>query len=204
MLFKASITNETTKSEDALVDQLYIFLREFVPTHLKYESKDEIEDCIQETMLYLLKRFNKLKREVESKGSSLSKVNLEKFFFNRANSYVSSVYLRKLTRYRKAKGAYIERERYIKQLDGERQLEQVDYIILNRIIKDYNLGKEKSEYLKLIVEDKLKALDFDIELEPMERIEDSMYEVLDTLSYTVIDEYLIESVTSEGDGDIYY
>ena len=111
MLFKASITPKVLQSEDALVEQLYIFLNAYVPSRLKFESRDEIEDCLQETIMYMLKRYHSLNK------ADIAKINIEAFFYNRANSFVSS-YLRKLKNYRKAKDKYISMEVYKLEIEN--------------------------------------------------------------------------------------
>ena len=81
MLFKASINKDVANNPEKLAEQLYIFLSEFVKNKLRYESQDNVQDCIQDTIMYMINRYRKLTDEQKEH------LNLERFFYNRANSY---------------------------------------------------------------------------------------------------------------------
>lgn len=94
MLFEANITAETLKDEDKLTEQLYIFLRNYVVGKLRYEDNDTKEDCVQDTLMVLIRKARELTPE------QINTINLEQYFYNRANSYVSSIWFRKLNTHR--------------------------------------------------------------------------------------------------------
>lgn len=189
MLFKAEINRHVAQDENMLVEQLYIFLNEYVLTRLKYESDAEREDCVQDSIMYLLKRYHQLDEEMKKN------LNLEKFFYNRAHSFMSS-YISKLRNYRNKKKKYIEEEKYRqtieKNLEGQ-EPEFVDYSILDPIVSSYKLEKEKEKLLKEFCEDRLKRLGYDTPGHEVKDVDRQTFELLLTLSYAVIDEYMIES-----------
>lgn len=201
MLFKADIKpivpliiydgdadkDEKERKETLLVEQLYIFLNDYVPRRLMYESEDEREDCVQETMMYLLKRFRNLEKE------NIQNINIEKFFYNRANSFISG-YIRKLRIEREAKRKYIDYHKYlnsIKQTIFEHE-EYINENLLDRIIGMYELNKQNKLELKKIVLQMLKLLGYDVYIEYEVNIEDN--QTFKTLSYAIIDEYMIKSL----------
>ena len=188
MLFQAEITPEVIDSKDKLVEQLYIFLNDYVPTRLKYESTEEREDCIQDTIMYLLKRFDSLNKEV------LKSINIEKFFYNRAQTFVTG-YLNKLRSSRNAKKRYIENEIYERKIEREdpREIELIDDILLDKIIKGYNLDESKSAHLKHLANFRFKLLGYNVSEPANIYIERSTFELLTALSFAVIDEYMIKS-----------
>lgn len=210
MLFKASITKDVLANEDKLCEQLYIFLNDYVPRRLIYENDFEREDCVQETILYLLKRYKSLPED------DLEHINIEKFFFNRAKSYISS-YIRKLSSYHTREKLTLN-NKVPKYFPGNRShdTEYLDFIedvdhnpenakylddrLLNSIIEEYGLDDSKSKTLKsmsLVSLSKLGYFTYSIE-----QVEDSVDDpngVLSTLSLSVVDEYLIQSATEKGE-----
>jgi hypothetical protein len=196
MLFKANITPETLQSENALTEQLYIFLNEYVPRRLRYESQEEREDCIQDTVMYLLKRFNGLADGVLQDIS----IDIEKFFYNRTNSYVS-IYIRKLQSERNSRKKYIEHEIYQQKIEQEyaKELEFVDETILNAIIAEYKLEKDNEVLLKEITNIKLKILGYAVPEHKPRHVEKPIFDLLTTLSFAVIDEYLIKSAKTRAE-----
>lgn len=188
MLFKAKITSEILADENALAEQLYIFLNEYVRVRLKYESEAEREDCVQDSIMYLLKRYNQLETSIKET------TNLEKFFFNRAHSYISG-YINKIRAARNSKNKYIENEIYMYELDklesGEPEF--VDYDILDLIVQSYKLDKEKEKLLKEFSEERLKKIGYDTPDHEIKELDKKTYQLLLTLSYAVIDEYMINS-----------
>lgn len=186
MLFKASITDKVLKSEDALVEQLYIFLNEYVHTRLIYESLDEKEDCIQETILYMLKRYRQLS------DKELSSINIEKFFYNRAHSFVS-LYLTKLKTERTAKRKYMSKAIYANMLELEKSLELINIPVLKNIVNSFNLSRKKADILMKISENKLNMMGYSIPKSEITGIKEEEYNVLDKLGTCVIDEYMMKS-----------
>lgn len=199
MLFKASITPKVLQSEDALVEQLYIFLNAYVPSRLKFESRDEIEDCLQETIMYMLKRYHSLNK------ADIAKINIEAFFYNRANSFVSS-YLRKLKNYRKAKDKYISMEVYKLEIENMQDsfIELIDIAVLHKIVLSYSLKGNMAEDLYMISLARLKDLGYNAPEVDLDGIASDKREILDALSFAVVDEYMIKSAEAfkEGEEDI--
>lgn len=199
MLFKASITPKVLQSEDALVEQLYIFLNAYVPSRLKFESRDEIEDCLQETIMYMLKRYHSLNK------ADIAKINIEAFFYNRANSFVSS-YLRKLKNYRKAKDKYISMEVYKLEIENMHDsfIELIDIAVLHKIVLSYSLKGNMAEDLYMISLARLKDLGYNAPEVDLDGIASDKREILDALSFAVVDEYMIKSAEAfkEGEEDI--
>lgn len=188
MLFKATITADMLADENALSEQLYIFLKEYVPTRLKYESSQEREDCVQDSIMYLLKRYRQLDEETKEN------INLEKFFYNRAHSYLTG-YINKLRSFRKSERKYKEQESYmlkIEQLEYH-EPEFVDYEILDPIIQAYKLDEEKEKLLKEFSEERLKNLGYDIPDHEVKELDKDTHQLMLTLSFAVIDEYMINS-----------
>jgi hypothetical protein len=190
MLFKASITDRVLESEDALVEQLYIFLKEYVRSRLIYESEDEKEDCVQETIMYMLKRYRQLSKK------ELKDINMEKFFYNRAHSYIS-LYLTKLKTERNARKKYLSKAIYAKSFELDGKLEMVNLPVLKSIISGYNLNKRKAEALLKISENKLNMLGYSIPSNNITGINEEEYNVLDTLGSCVVDEYMIKSIEDD-------
>jgi hypothetical protein len=199
MLFHAHITPDILKSNDALVEQLYIFLNEYVPKRLIYESEDEREDCTQDTLMYLLKRFKNLDIEI------LDKINVEKFFYNRANSFVSG-YLRKLSRKRLNEKEYIERQMKILAIDRKLKEDKKEFLnerLLKSIIESFHLEKEKLQELNILVLKKFEMLDYDVYIDNhVSNLEDHTYKALNALSYAIVDEYMLKDIQEEGEQDV--
>lgn len=188
MLFKANITSEVLQSENALTEQLYIFLNEYVPRRLRYESQEEREDCIQDTVMYLLKRFKGLTSE------ALKDIDIEKFFYNRTNSYIS-IYIRKLQAERNARKKYIEHEIYEQTIEQEyaKELEFVDDEILDEVIKSFQLDQTLSKLLRVATEFKLGLLGYDVPETPKIDATEDVLQLVTVLSYAAVDDYLIKS-----------
>lgn len=196
MLFKASITPKVLQSEDALVEQLYIFLNAYVPSRLKFESRDEIEDCLQETIMYMLKRYHSLNK------ADIAKINIEAFFYNRANSFVSS-YLRKLKNYRKAKDKYISMEVYKLEIENMQDsfIELIDIAVLHKIVLSYSLKGNMAEDLYMISLARLGDLGYNAPEVDLDGIASDKREILDALSFAVVDEYMIKSAEAFKEGE---
>ncbi len=146
-LFKAVITNELARDGDKLVEQLYIFLNEFVRTRLIYEPQENIEDCIQDTIMFILKRYRDLSEEDKDT------LNLEKYFYNRANSYVSRTWLRKKRIYNRNIKDLLETAQYTYSTtdnfqDIELERESIDLDLLNEILDNLNLSDDITSYLR--------------------------------------------------------
>lgn len=193
MLFNASITSETLKSEEKLCEQLYIFLEEYVPVRLRYESRDEQEDCIQETMLYLLKRYNMLK------PADIEGINIEKFFYNRAHSYIGATYQRKLKAYRNANKRLIEDLKLSKLTDEQDEAIYINIKLIKDIIREYRLPDIESKALLLLATDKLVSLGYHNNIsETLGDIpSDKSLEILKSLSFAVVDTYLVDAAKDE-------
>jgi len=165
-LFKAVITNELARDEDKLVEQLYIFLNEFVRTRLIYEPQENIEDCIQDTIMFILKRYRDLSEEDKDT------LNLEKYFYNRANSYVSRTWLRKKRIYDRNIRDFIETAQYtysntdnFKDIELER--DSIDLDLLNEILDNLNLSEDITTYLrKRVIYVLIKDFNYDHEVIP--------------------------------------
>jgi len=165
-LFKAVITNELARDEDKLVEQLYIFLNEFVRTRLIYEPQENIEDCIQDTIMFILKRYRDLSEEDKDT------LNLEKYFYNRANSYVSRTWLRKKRMYDRNIKDFIETARYTHSntdnfRDIELERDSIDLDLLNEILDNLNLSEDITTYLrKRVIYVLIKDFNYDHEVIP--------------------------------------
>lgn len=191
-LFKANITNNLT--EDELIEQLYIFLNEYVPTRLVYENMQEREDCIQDTIMYLLKRYKLLSPKEKNEE------NLEKFFYNRARSYIS-LYIKKLQTSRKNKREYVNMCQYLQEGMYVVNRKYINHVVLNKVLNAYKLSEDNLEKLKNIVIFRLvKDFNFDDNLLEVEfNRDESLYK----LATSVIDEYVLESAINEELGEWY-
>jgi hypothetical protein len=191
MLFKANITNEIAKSEDSLCEQLYLFLNDYIPTRLPYENHDEQADCIQDTVLYLFKRFNKLLDE------DRATLNLEKFFYNRARSYVSG-YIKKMWHARKDKKDYIRMRHYLGDDTNRKTVSYyIDYNLLDTIITAYKLSADKSKMLKNLSIKKLVTEFNFAEYGYYSEADISNNETLVKLSMAIVDEYILKNALNE-------
>jgi hypothetical protein len=189
MLFKANITAELIESKEKLAEQLYIFLNDFVPMRLRYESADEIEDCIQETMMYLFLKINNIPNNI------LNSINIEKFVFNRSNTFVS-FYFRNLKKYRKYKKIIVKNE-IDRLLTNSVTLENIELINLNllhKIISKFNLNVESSYILEQLTFDKFYKLGYAMLETDKSIFEKENLQVLDALSFAVVDEYMEKSI----------
>lgn len=187
MLFKANIDSEVIKDKEKLAEQLYLFLNEFAYARLRYESKDNIEDCIQDTIMYMLDRF----KEIEN--SPLNNVNIEKYFYNRANSHIS-YWLNNKVKERKKISKYAESRSYVEMMNNSYGImphDYIDYDTLAIIVNKYGLDRDKTDYLIKKSSEHLSDLGF-IHDEYM--VTDNHMQSLDGLVYAIVDEYLVKSV----------
>lgn len=181
-LFGVHITNEVIENEDKLAEAIYKFLKIFVPKRIRYESTLEQEDCIQDTTMHLLKRFRELDR-----NELPDDFNYEKFFYNRANSYIS-YWLRRLVNDRKNIKEYMEYMYYFTDTHEIKHDNTIDIPLLKSVIAEYNLPKEDALNLLHLVIHKLVVLGY---------ISNTQVQIanhnqtLDSLSFAVVDEYLI-------------
>lgn len=194
MTFKMEITSEMLQDENALVEELYAFLNEYVSVRLRYESEPEKEDCVQDSIMYLLKRYHQLEPELKEN------MNLGKFFYNRAHSFISK-YIGKLKARRTADMKYIEKEVYMYELDrlSDDEPDFVDDAILDKIVDSYKLDEENKKLLKEFSNFRLKLLGYNAAESPKRELDKETFELLKTLSFAVIDEYMIESVKDKAD-----
>lgn len=189
MLFKAKITHEVAKDREKLAEQLYLFLNEFAYTRLKYESKDTVEDCIQDTIMYMIDRFNSLEE------NKLDGINLEKYFYNRANSYIS-YWLKGKANERKKFSKYVENSLYVSSLKGDyandrEPKELIDFSLLQSIVDKYPFNEQDKKYIAYEASNRLQELGFigDDWVEQLEEIAR-----LATIINAVVDEYLVMAV----------
>jgi hypothetical protein len=210
MLFKANITREILEDEDKLCEQLYIFLKEYVAYRLQYENFSEREDCTQDTILFMLKRFKELTPE------ELDNINIEKFFYNRARSFISSyvdeLVLRKqrvrLMLNRKVPSNFPGNRQYdsefidfvIDEASDPEKFDYINYVILKEIVSKFSLVEVKSELLIKISEMFLKGLGYKgYDTEVIDLDEKDPDGILKILGYAVVDEYLLKSITERRD-----
>lgn len=202
MLFKAQITKDIVRNEDKLVEQLYIFLDEFVRVKLRYESGEVQEDCIQDTIMKLLERARSLTDE------EIEFLNLEQFFYNRANSYISAIFLAQLNKYRttvisvdsfnkRVIENYSENtsESILSLMDErffskETDPQHIDQALLTRIIKTYHLGVDEAE----VIDNMAKMRLADLGLYNYPNYDLKYNKGLDTIVLSVVDEYLLKTV----------
>lgn len=143
-LFGIEIKDELIKNEDKLVEKLYEFLAIYLPLRLKYNTRDELEDATQETIMYILHRVRE-----ENKID-----NLERYIFNRAHSFVSSYIIRPLQKERAAQEFYYL-DQALEQLqdlsyDGETLSENyINENKLKEIVDNYPINQEAKEKLYL-------------------------------------------------------
>lgn len=186
MLFGAEITTDLAKDTDKLCEQLYIFLRAHINKRLKFESDESKEDYVQDTIMYLLEKFNSLTEEQKES------LNLEKYFFNRANSYIGSK-LRTAKRQYKALKNYLYNSGPTNEAYVSFDPDIVDELVLNKIVNSYKLPKDKAETLKSLSRNSLTFLGYLGELHPIDT-DDDPSGTLETLSFSVVDEYLLAMV----------
>jgi DNA-directed RNA polymerase specialized sigma24 family protein len=190
MLFGAEITTDLAKDTDKLCEQLYIFLRAHINKRLKFESDESREDYVQDTIMYLLEKFNSLTDEQKET------LNLERYFFNRANSYIGN-------RLETAKRQYKTLKHYLYENDPTNEAyvsfdpDIVDEAVLSKIVSSYKLPEDKAEILKRLSRNSLTFLGYFGELHPIGADEDPTG-TLEALSFSVVDEYLLEMVEGGG------
>lgn len=201
MLYKASITADLLGNEDKLVEQLYIFLRAFVNSKLIYESADDKEDCVQDTILHLLNKLRSLSPK------ALSNLNLEQYIYNRANSYISSIWLGKLNRYRRRlskplnelnllehNGNLDTDDNYLTIASGmpTQTPSYIDTVLLIDIIEEYKLDSTMEELVYRYAINNLIKLGYTGTINEIDKTENHV-KVAEILAYTVVDEYLIRT-----------
>lgn len=193
MLYNVVIDKEIANDRDALVANLYTFLRSYVPKRLIYEPLDNKEDCIQDTIIFILNRYDGLVAELENEAEDYrDRFNYEKYFYNRARSYIS-YWIRRINKERKQAREYIDNAIYLKQYQSEFNYSPIDYTILDKILDEYNLATGIKQNLGRISE----AMLVDIGYTGTDKYENDNHEVnetaLEKIAYAVVDEYLIES-----------
>lgn len=188
MLFMQELTYELAQDENVLVEHIYKFLNEYVHMRLTVESRPEKEDCVQDTVMYLLKRYRQLDEETKQN------LNLGKFFYNRAHSYISG-YINKLRASRRLDAKYKSLEKYELELrqSEDHEPEFIDYDILEPIIRAYKLEEDKEDLLREFAEQRLAKLGYDTKQHDIKDLDKDIYELLLPLSFAVIDEYMIKS-----------
>lgn len=177
MLFNVEIPNSIVVDKDELTKRLYKVVRYYVNKKLVYESYAGKEDCIQDTIMVLLEKINMLQPE------ELENLNLERWIYNRMNSYVSSIWLGKLKRYRervtfaamfdikklkrkKLNVLHIDEDDILSNLHHQyswiKEDEEyfIDYMLLAEIILEYKLDKEVEVCVLVEVDNILKNLGF--------------------------------------------
>lgn len=216
MLFSVEITPKVVRDENELVKRLYQFLGEYVPKRLIYEDKDTIEDCIQDTILFMLDRYKKLDKEFRAVDPlKLLTFNYEKWFFNRARSYIS-FWIRRISRDRKNKRDYIETSIYFKNhyIDIF-EPDYIDYITLETLAINYFLDREDTLYLLGEAESMLSDIGYTTATR-YEGVEGSRYlrgeggsdnnnssgitreNHLTLIAYALVDEYILETSKDVG------
>lgn len=194
MLFHAKIDETVLKDENALCEQLYLFLKSYIPRRLVYEDREEREDCTQETIMYLLDRYHKLTEQEKTS------INIEKFFYNRARSYVS-LYVRGLKKRIDLKQKYREHELFLKSIKDGTEKVYVDLELIREILKEYVLSPERLNLMERMVHNRLVSLGYRdsyrmITMDEVEKHDPN--EILITLSVAATDEYLLRAVEDRG------
>lgn len=208
MLFKASITKEVIEDEDLLVEQLYIFLDEFVKVKLCFESEDTRDDCKQDAIMFLLEKARSLTTEQKKA------LNLEKYFYNRANSYISSVWLGRLNRYRKRfilESSFSKNlaniissqlntdtmlsllehnQRYNTTNEQEDTIRYIDYNVLNLLINNYPLPEKDILVLLRLAEKELNSLGLEGNIHNKICTQGAS-EDFKIIAHAIVDEYII-------------
>lgn len=199
MLYGSNITKDIIRDEDKLVEQFYIFLNNFVNRKLIYEDSQTKDDCIQDTVVALLKKARMLTDE------QIEKLNLEKYFYNRANSYISSIFLGKLKRHRSrvvSVDSYSSYDLDIKNtsenilsvLQEPEDMTEKRYVrenILDEIIDTFNIDKKLKNVVDSMVRIELEKVgisaDPDSEIEPNKELR--------PIVIAIVDEYLLKVIT---------
>lgn len=187
MLFRASITSTTIKDKEKLAEQLYVFLTQYVSARLRYESEDSKEDCIQDTIMFIIEKFNKL-NSTQQLGKDF---NYEKYFYNRARSYIS-YWIKKVKTDRLRYKEYIEYAIYLKAPERSLDEDLLDIRLLDKIVLEYNLPTSISQLVisratNTLIDLGLTAIPLLVE------VPKDLEELVDSISHTAVDEYLIET-----------
>ena len=192
-LFKANITAKTVRDPEALATELYIFLRDYVPTRLVYEDHDNHQDCIQDTMMFMIQRYAELDKEMrEEDPLLLIDFNYEKYFYNRARGYIS-YWIRKVQRDRHLKQEYMESVIYFGGHQTEFVDDLIDYVLLESIVLEYSLGSGDTRELLKVVERMLADVGFTSIHNYGPQDKERYKEYLWQLGHAILDEYLLES-----------
>jgi len=206
MLFKAKIDNSMIQDvedpspinilehDNALCKQLYIFLNCYVPRRLIYENESEHEDCIQETIMYMLQRIDKLTKEEKET------INIEKFLYNRAHSYIS-LYIRGMTRRRDIYKKYKVHKEFVASISNTSHNIYIDIGLLKKVIDGYPFDEKRKGLTTNMVINKLITIGYKdtyvpILDEDIEKYDNS--DILSILSYAIVDEYLLRSAEDRG------
>ena len=221
MLFKASITKQVVVDEDKLVEQLYIFLKEYVSSRLKSETEESKEDCIQEVIMKMLNRY----RKDRLNNIFDSSFNYEKYFYNRAMQYVSSYLRTVITDRKKMREWYDEYIHLTKALmssdisidsttqsmyhangagQGSRvdsnvlsDLDYLDYSLIVKVSSMYGLSPQEAQQVADLANNKLIEMGYIGVYSQMTDIDP----VLEALSYVVLDRYLMK-LTDESEDEL--
>jgi DNA-directed RNA polymerase specialized sigma24 family protein len=205
LLFHTEFDNSVIDDENKLCEKLYEFLRDYVNKRLKFENSDSKEDYVQETIMYILNRFNQLTEKEKRE------INLEKYFYNRANSFIGNKQRQSKKRYKILK-KYLEEQTYLQEQEDQEK-EIIDERLLKQIAESYKLNKDQTNILIKLSRNKLVKLGH---IGEYSSIEESLREVkispkslvikfgtgdpnntLEYLSYSVVDEYLLESIKQD-------
>ncbi len=197
MLYSVEIDAKTIKDKDALTQKLYIFLRQYVPAKLIYEDTDTIEDCIQDTIIFILQRLKELEAEIRvTNPLQLITFNYEKWVYNRARSYTSFWIKRKSNKKRRHK-EYVENVIYF--MDNEPDIfipDKVDSKLLEDIALSYKLNTNDTRFLLKTMEEMLVNIGYrpTDKYEGLKVEEEIQHIVL--IAYAAVDEYIYESGSS--------
>lgn len=194
MLYNVVIDKTVAKDRDKLVEHLYLFLNRYIPSRLIYETNENQEDCTQDTIMFILKRYDDLVVDLEKEDKDWrDKFNYEKYFYNRARSFIST-WLKRKNREKRLEQEYIDNAIYLKKYQSEFDYNPIDYTTLERITKEYNFTNNKLLKLNKITEAMLEGIGYsstdkyDIDISEDTHINN----ILTKIAYVVVDEYLIE------------
>lgn len=196
MLFNASIQYATLQDDEKLIEQLYVFLKHYVGKRLIYESYDEVQDCVQETVFHIYTLLKNIDSE------ELQNINIEKYIYNRAMQYVM-IYLRKLKLRRDKLRNYMSDVEYKNQLlqaEEYYQNQPIVYSKLASIVDTYNLSKNHLEIVRALSENMLINLGY-LGFHKEVSKEIPGYSTMKKLSYSIVDEYLVSSISEDWTGD---
>jgi len=172
MLYGVEIPNTLIEDKDELVNRLYKVIRKYVDKKLIHESYENKEDCVQDTIIMLLEKIDSLTAD------QLKYLNLERWIYNRMNSFVSSIWLGKLNRYRR----HIHFVRFFEVSDDVLDIDEdklisiakynqlntnledeefpINYLMLAEIISEYKLTLEDEVAVLTAADKTLKSLGF--------------------------------------------